>query len=540
MKVDKELLVKHHFWVLLAAYTPLVFLSLVLLWTSVASAIDAKAKKINDLKTKVGGIKSPKNPAWIDAITEKADRLAKQKNKTWDQVWGGQAAVFTWPEEVRKAYPEVTEFDYGDDLKNADLRERYIKRNSYKKEYEELKDIVQPVDDKGEGVVQFRGGDWRNILRHVSEWMGGGVQSIPTSQDIWLAQEDYWVQRELMQVIRDANDGLAVYNPSKETPKRAAGVIDHRIFENPRWKLEIILEQKQLRWRITNRSSRQQTLGFTCKVKLLGTNQQYSLWIDGEPLAPNQTSNMKPDKNFKGFLTLKGIDGVEQMLDWRTAPIKRIDKVELPYHAHSTIGQQLLPFAGFVTEAEKDKEAAGGTGAPGAPAMKMDRPPMVAPGGPGGAAGARAGNALGLDKNRYVDVSPQVRRMPVGVALIVDQAHTQDVLAAFARSRLRFQITQVEWRRYRGEIKPAGVDVPAADVGKPPKTGVAPMPRPVGPMGPMGPGVKPRPGPGMPQEAGDDEDSSNLVELVVYGITSLYHKYPPKAPAGEAAADAKK
>ena len=48
--------------------------------------------------------------------------------------------------------------------------------------------------------------------------------------------------------------------------------------------------------------------------------------------------------------------------------------------------------------------------------------------------------------------------MPIGMVLIVDQAHVQDVLTSFARSRLRFQITQVEWKRYRGSIQPAVIE----------------------------------------------------------------------------------
>jgi hypothetical protein len=550
MKVDKELLVKQHFWVLLAAYTPMVFLALVLLWTSVAAAIDKKADEIKKLKEKVAAAsKNARNTYWIDAMGEKAQKLADQKNKVWNNVWIGQSGMFSWPQGLVAAYPTLAQMDYGEELSTPDLRDKYVNdlKWSYRKQLDDLVTVVQPVDSKGEGVVQFQGGDWKNVVHYVPKWIGRESQSVPSSQEIWLAQEDYWVQRELLQVVRDTNDGVAIYEKAPEAPKLAAGEIDRQIFVNPRWKLDITLERNQIRWQITNRTARHQQLG-GLKFRLKLQQATHELFVDGEPLGPNQTSKVGFDKKFKSFQGLRGIDAVEQILDWKTAPIKRIDKIALAQHAHSTIGQALLPFPGFVTEAEKEAATASpapaGPNGPGANAMRA--PPPMGPNGPAGpyGPGARtsAGNELGLEKNRYLDVSPQVRRMPIGMVMVVDQAYTQDVLATFAKSRLRFQITQVEWKRYRGSIQPPLLD-DGPEGPRPVRPGIATVPRPpvvpvrpVGPMGPMGPMGRPMIRPDAAQDADNEEDSSNLVELAVYGITSLYHRYPPKAPAADAAA----
>jgi hypothetical protein len=149
------------------------------------------------------------------------------------------------------------------------------------------------------------------------------------------------------------------------------------------------------------------------------------------------------------------------------------------------------------------------------------------PGGPGARAGA---NDMGLVRNRYLETTEQVRRMPIGMVLIVDQSHVQDVLTAFAKSPLRFQTTQVEWRRYRGSIQPPLEDArpegPGGEVGpkKPPRPMAVPPPgrHPIRPGGPNQPNQ---------EQAEDDEDLSNLVELGLYVIASLYAKYPPTAPA---------
>src|SRR5205823_7435653 len=101
------------------------------------------------------------------------------------------------------------------------------------------------------------------------------------------------------------------------------------------------------------------------------------------------------------------------------------------------------------------KMKSSGSGAYGAKmAGKLGGP--VGPAGTGGAEGERTPN--GLLENRYLEVTPQARRVPVGIALIVDQAHVARVQTAFADSPLRFLITQVLMHRYPKSVRP---DVPS-------------------------------------------------------------------------------
>lgn len=531
MKLDKEYLAKHHFWFLLAVYTPLVLVGLIILWTSVAGAIDKEAQTLKKLKDEVKNVNKPdvKNRAWIEAFKQKAENLAKQKNKVWDEVWRGQAAIFTWPEPLS----HLQTLEYGEPIVRNEDRDTFVNdKDCYRKEVKELVSVVQPVNDKGEGVVQFgASNDWRQVLSYNRKWLDSSVaQKVPSSEDIWLAQEDLWIQRELLQVIRDTNDGLAIYEKVAPAPKPAKDEIDRQVFENPRWRLELAVTKDQLRWRITNRSPRQQTVAQNFRVTFRPQRAEL-LWVDGDPLAPNQTSK-EVVVDFKGFPGLRGIDRVEQVLDWRTAPVKRVDQLRLAANAHSTSGKQLVPFPKFAPK-DDDPAAAGGPGGPG-----VVPPPGGMQGGPGpgmvreGFGPGLRPNAdeMGLIRNRYIETSDQVRRMPVGLVLIVDQSHVQDVLTAFAKSRLRFQTTQVEWKRYRGAIQPVVHDekVVEGEVGPGMKR------RPPGPNpGAIGfrppPVLKPGTNPKTEDPAENDEDSSNLVELALYGITSLYAKYPPKS-----------
>lgn len=160
---------------------------------------------------------------------------------------------------------------------------------------------------------------------------------------------------------------------------------------------------------------------------------------------------------------------IEQVFDVRTVPIKRIDALVMG-KTDSRIGDEKpLALPAFIKEpapADPATPPAGGLpggkpggptgGPPGAPA---GGPPAGLPmgglmGGQQTAQGQPAGGGpiaavIDGNKRRYLPdgVTDQVRRMPVGIVVVVDQSYIQDVLLAFANSPLRFQITQVSWTR---------------------------------------------------------------------------------------------
>src|SRR5262249_2539749 len=125
---------------------------------------------------------------------------------------------------------------------------------------------------------------------------------------------------------------------------------------------------------------------------------------------------------------------------------------------------------------------------------------------------------------RYISVTEHVRHMPIAVVLIADQSHVQDVLSAFANSRLRFQTTQVRML-HRRDIKIALPKSSDADKGKSSKDKSSLQTQPTSPGG----------GGGKAQAAEDLPDP-NLVEVVVYGIASLYERFKPKQTAAAAEA----
>ena len=156
----------------------------------------------------------------------------------------------------------------------------------------------------------------------------------------------------------------------------------------------------------------------------------------------------------------------------------------------------------------------------------------LAPRGPGGLGGAGGGGGEvvwtknGLVKNRYVEVNDQARRLPAAIVLIVDQDHIDRVISSFGNSKFRFLLNQVIINRYPNSLRPnfAAKDKGPAGVGPGPGFPFNPLRGggggeggPLMPLGAQGPGG----------DGGGNEIESN-VELVLYGVVTLYERFPQR------------
>jgi len=313
-------------------------------------------------------------------------------------------------------------------------------------------------------------------------------------------------------------------------------------------------------------------------------------------IQPDESNDKEFDK-YKNIIppgkTVSEIVKVEQVFDAQTVPVRRIEAMALNFtdSRYAAMGNLLPPpsppFAkldpaaasgssGSTTPSAPPAGEGGGTSLTG----PTGPPPGLTQGGGGrfGMGGAtstaiRSGggpiaSVIDANKRRYVEITPQVRRMPVGIVVIVDQAYMQDVLLAFANSSLRFQITQVTWQRFRGNLGTGsasdGTGGPGGEVmigktgvlgtgltgpgGGDPDTGLGPGsmrgprspggkfgsgsgPPGLGALGPMGGGGLDgmEMGRGGLTSVSEAQLTSGLVELGVYGIVSLYERYNPAA-----------
>lgn len=617
---NSDALKKHHFWILFGLVPLFVMIAVLVVGSSVASDI---SKRETEIKNKESAIKAKANPKPA-VLIEKMDEMIKYINSKQDGLWRGgfnpQKNLYTFLDSPALKDIEALNLRFGDKIpeKNGFEYEEFKKKEYYQKRFEKMAEHVEPT--------HFAGG-WQSVLRYVNPWSDVKL----TSPQIWLLMEDIWVQESLLSAIASVNEQMAEFSRIKfekngqviddpEDKTKAHSDPLRRKFKSRTWEveLEVVTEgtKQYLRGTLINTTDRLQLMGvgntMTLKVWLSPGDrnavQPFELKIGKEYLpgvgavAKDKDGKILLDKDGKTIpanvleirseenaiptgMPVQEISYVEQAFDGRTVPIKEIRNLALgvadsrhglDYQLKSPVGgmfkEDAPPAAGIPTSAApggKPMLSGPGTSMSGGPNQNASAQRIVS--GPGTVQGVIDGN-----KNRYIAVSEQVRRMPVGIAVVVDEDYMQDVLIAFANSPLRFQITQVTWNRFRGTLESGKDQGPTAS--KPGSsngqvvmsgqshfgsdfTGPGSKPRP-GAMSPSMPGPGPGRGPGSPSRPGsggpmtpgnmqpgssygygasagtvsESQLTSGLIELRIFGIVSLYTS--PDAPPPEPKKDA--
>jgi hypothetical protein len=562
MAVDKEFLKKHHFWVLLAPQALFLLLVFVFISFGVGGATAARLKEIEDHGKKLNSTQTlPKQT--VDYLAQRKGRLEKRRDEMWKAAWEMQKSIFTWPKKFTpNQYNAVKDFSFGDekldDTSNTyvTLRSQYIK--AYREEFTNLEKDIEPLQ-------MFP--SMEDLLKPIP----ASEKRPPTAEDIWLSMEDLWVQRLVIEAISNVNTEAAEFNLVSDPADKLK-----RKFKSRIWEIDLEIQ--------TNKDNKQLIIGkiknHTDRMQVFGVGNMMGLeiWLDpaarqpflflvaGEYVKAGETMPIKtvPQHTIDVGIRATEITKVRQVFDGRTVPVKRIDQLVLGYPSSRTMAFKVVPSKLTVKSKEKaaaDAPAAATPGDPGAGAAT----PMMSSG--SGATASANFSPLGRRRYRYIALTDQVRRMPIGVTLIVDQAHIQDVLLSLMNSKLRFQVTQDQWNRYRGpldylrsRVAPVASNLPQPKGTTPPTTpfipgkgspsgtpgGIFPMGSPMGsPMSgpggrdgdeerggfPGGPGSLYNPQGGFfgnnAAVASRDKDAiaNSLVELNVYGIASLYENY---------------
>lgn len=588
--MKSDALKKNAFWILAGIAPVLTFLAFVMIFLFVGGEVESKSEAITkDLKELAD--RRAKGVKGLSTMDKQKEVIATQKQRLWEANWDQQLKLFTWPNQ-----PELKAFEqkyqkFGEKMQvvNDELT-TFSRKPIYEGTYDRIAEGIRPT--------QFATGSWKGVLRHVSDW----GERTPSQQQVWLALEDMWVQRGLLEPIAAVNASAAVFVPiddGRDPLKRK--------FRSRVWDIDLEVPRegkdagKMVYAKLTNRTDRMQQLGKDKTMTLriwLADGAPINFRIEGAFAKARETIEVKPVESLHGIpagAEVKKISRVEQVLDGRTVPFRRVDVVQLgkvdSRHAVAVLKQPKFIPDDPVIDPSLQGGPGGSPGSPGGPGAGRDSTglPPGSSGLPGGVPGV-AVNAgppllvLDANKKRYIDVTEQVRRMPVALVLVVDQMYLQDTLVAFANSSLRFQVTQYHWKRFRGTLATPG-DPLASDGGEYASiapgypgggypgssspssssfpsssraggTGVGPTrnsggltagstgfpsssggfesgyPGGFGSAG-FGPGASG--GTGSGPSVSEAQSTSGLVELTVYGIITLYEKYDVKPADGATA-----
>ncbi len=428
---------------------------------------------------------------------------------------------------------------------------------------------------------------WKNTLRWVNNW--GEMK--PESRQMWLVMEDFWIQRAMLEPIKVVNDSLSRFDMVKDNNQLPPP--NQRKFVSRIWELDLEVKdqpsggRKFLTGKIKNRTKQLQLLGsgntMTLKVWFDAARLDlppFEFQIQGEFVPGEETISIPalPSHVFPPGTNFTEIAKVEQVLDEKTVPIRRLERLALGYPSAKYF-YTVLNNPRFWPEADPTN-ATTGSPAPAGPGPMGDSAMMMTPGGGGAVSGTsglsatiRPGEAGGMaltkladgNKKRYVDVTDQVRRMQVAFTVVIDQQYITDVMIAYANSPLRFEGVQYHWKRASGlqsTTNTTGGSVGISGqggeefstIGGSAGNGLSSSPYgpmgqsssgPVGTSGQYGPmGMDPRMSggsqfqgiPGLSSTSlsnvSEAQANSGLVELTVYGLVSLYEKYDPKPKDG--------
>jgi hypothetical protein len=410
-------------------------------------------------------------------------------------------------------------------------------------------------------------GSGTSYLTVVGREKAEQVKGPPTPEEIWLLQEDLWVKRELLNILHTVQQNAARFKPVevKADEPRPDGVqkdaVIHR-FTNGTLEFTLYVENKGNGSVLSPKStlknvSPDQAVQVVSEARgtkelefnLVKVNKEgvkvkngptVTFTVGGEPLAYNQSMPLTSLPERVDNLDLSQDFGLEQKFDWSNAPIRRIDALVTAKQSHRTAIGALNPNPIF-----KSKDEAAGPGGPGGPGAPGGQPGAPTPGGQptaqmpaasggtgerGGFGGPGAANSdatpYGLERDRYIFATEYARHLPIAMDLVVEPAYIDDLLVAIANSPLRIQATQVAFQKLARVSPPPE---PGADTTTPTETPMRPRSgsperttRPPTTIPKTGPNGQTLPG------ADDPNGDTNLVELTVYGIATLYERPKPK------------
>lgn len=425
MKLDKDTLVKHQFWFLLGTYF-LIWVAGVFWLKSEATGSDgiiAKAKgeyekKKGELQT---ALRDPVNVSkFVPPWEEQFATFNRHKSTIWSQAWAFQSGMYTWPPEWTK-YKDMSTPQT--ELTNEEL-------TAYRHEYypAEIKNLAQNAP-KWLDPIELKGGF--DALFQMKK-----LEEVPTREECWLVQEDFWVKRELLAVMWRAMVNMAVMYPvplkDDEKPTDKEIVARYR-YRNENWEITLNIRNNGKGLVIGGDSTiknvhptgRVQSLtsanGRPIAFNLLQIQDKPArFFVQGEPLAWNEERafSIDNDKKRTDYPILPNINwdekyvkdhpiGMSQGFDEATSPIRRLDAVKLCQQDCRTYiwplqpNQELMQLDAPAEDAEKKGQGNAPPPGPGG-GMQGGMPGGGMPGGmPGGgmAGGMPGGMKPGVGGN---------------------------------------------------------------------------------------------------------------------------------------------
>jgi hypothetical protein len=222
------ILQKFHFW-MLAGLAPLVLLPLLFMaQAGISQKIKTQRSKIESSLSSIEAVlKNAPHPneKWSEQIATRAREINNETLQVWEQLWKAQEPLRQWPEILGKDFVKAALALEGDSSLKRSLRERY--QNEIRPVPRELPKRMGVDDLMGEPSAATRGQPpdpgQPAPTASLAQWSQADQQqlldsfnweTLPSTTQIVMAQEELWMYGVLCDVIRKVNSRPVAADPS--------------------------------------------------------------------------------------------------------------------------------------------------------------------------------------------------------------------------------------------------------------------------------------------------------------------------------------
>lgn len=193
------------FWILFGVVLIMPLVGYFMTKGKLAAEIQDRKTKLDSAFTGIPSGMGVPNDSWTKGLND-VNELQKIHNRRANlELWAKQRERMFWPTDIA---PIMAKAEYFKDLNQEQKGDQVLFKYplSYPSQRRALWEIVDPLDDG----MNFRDSDKRRKvafamadLHHSSNLLKEGFQ--PTFSEIWAAQEDIWLQTELLNAVKRLN-----------------------------------------------------------------------------------------------------------------------------------------------------------------------------------------------------------------------------------------------------------------------------------------------------------------------------------------------
>lgn len=190
---------EYRFWIVTGLVAILPILGYFINTRDLGNKASQRHAVLKQLKGSLEGLQTKENPnnRWVDAASALRDELKKDAHGAW---WGlyRRQEPFPWPNAYFKT--EIGDLGPTNERVAVEVLNRFPP--AYQAQVDAVWRSVQPMGVSGsKQLVELR----RDLMKPLDVWPSHWGTDTPKLQEIWLAQEDVWIFRAVLNVIINAN-----------------------------------------------------------------------------------------------------------------------------------------------------------------------------------------------------------------------------------------------------------------------------------------------------------------------------------------------